>query len=77
MKAFSRAWMSPTMKRAVIGVPSSSASSSGHHHPAAYNLFSIARSHEGWRIGQTVRGFVNETSPDRITDIERKELIAP
>ncbi|RTL55416.1 MAG: metallophosphoesterase [Bradyrhizobiaceae bacterium] len=67
----------PLGKIPVIGVPSSSASSGGHHHPAAYNLFSIAHSNRGWRIEQTVRGFVNETSPDRITDIERKELTAP
>ncbi len=66
----------PNGKIPAIGVPSSSASSRGHHHPAAYNLFSIARANEAWRIDQTVRGFVNETSPDAIVTI-RSGVLAP
>lgn len=57
-----------------IGVPSASAASRGHHQPAAYNLFAITREGEGWRIEQTVRGFVNATSPDRITGIKTAML---
>ncbi|MBX9711490.1 MAG: metallophosphoesterase [Xanthobacteraceae bacterium] len=67
----------PSGKIPAIGVPSASAASGGHHHPAAYNLFSIARTNDGWRIEQTVRGFVNESSPDAITDIRAEVLIAP
>ncbi len=63
----------PAGKFPVIGVPSAS-SSGGHYHPAAYNLFSIARANDAWRIEQTVRGFVNETSPDTIIEIKREVL---
>ncbi|HEY0219682.1 MAG TPA: metallophosphoesterase [Afipia sp.] len=66
----------PNGKIPVIGVPSSSASSGGHHHPAAYNLFSIVRADEAWQIKQTVRGFVNQTSPDTIVNI-RTDVLAP
>lgn len=67
----------PEGKIPVIGVPSSSAAPGGHHDPSAYNLFSIGRVNDGWRIEQTVRGFVNETSPDAITVIRHDMLIAP
>lgn len=67
----------PTRKIPVIGVPSSSASPGGHYDPSAYNLFSITPANDGWRIEQTVRGFVNETSTDGITVIRHGALIAP
>jgi 3',5'-cyclic AMP phosphodiesterase CpdA len=67
----------PSGKIPAIGVPSSSAASGGHHHSAAYNLFAIARENDGWRIEQTVRGFVNETSPDAIATMRSEVLIAP
>lgn len=62
-----------------IGVPSASASASahGHHHPAAYNLFAIARQQHAWRIDWRVRGFINDSSPDAITEIRNETLIAP
>ena len=67
----------PNRKIPVIGVPSSSASPGGHYDPSAYNLFSITRANDNWRIEQTVRGFVNESSPDAITVIRHGALIAP
>ncbi len=67
----------PSGKIPAIGVPSASAASGGHYHPAAYNLFSIARANDGWRIEQTVRGFVNETSPDAVATIRTDVLGAP
>lgn len=66
----------PGSKIPAIGVPSASAAPGGHYHPAAYNLFSIARTNDAWRIEQTVRGFVNDTSPDAIVNI-RSEVLAP
>lgn len=69
------AWLEgPAGKIPAIGVPSSSASSGGHYHPAAYNLFSIARASDAWRIEQMVRGFVNEDSPDTIVNIRHEIL---
>jgi 3',5'-cyclic AMP phosphodiesterase CpdA len=59
-----------------IGVPSASASSGEHHHPAAYNLFSIEQGDHGWRITQRVRGFSNEASPDTVTDL-RTAILHP
>jgi 3',5'-cyclic AMP phosphodiesterase CpdA len=38
-----------------IGVPSASAVAHGRYPAAAYNLFSIEREGEAWRVGQTVR----------------------
>jgi 3',5'-cyclic AMP phosphodiesterase CpdA len=67
----------PEGKIPAIGVPSSSAAPGGHHHPAAYNLFSIARANDGWRIEQTVRGIVNDASPDAIATIRSEVLVAP
>lgn len=64
----------PDGKIPAIGVPSSSASPGGHYHPAAYNLFSITHANEAWQIEQTVRGFVNETSPDAIVNIRTEML---
>lgn len=66
----------PRSRIPAIGVPSASASSGGHHHPAAYNLFSIEQADNGWRITQRVRGFTNETSPDTVTDI-RSAILRP
>jgi len=46
----------PQGKIPVVGVPSASAVAHGRYPAAAYNLFSIARDGEGWRVEQTVRG---------------------
>jgi 3',5'-cyclic AMP phosphodiesterase CpdA len=43
-----------------IGVPSASAMAHGHNHPAAYNLFSVERSGNGWRCDHRVRGFTSD-----------------
>jgi 3',5'-cyclic AMP phosphodiesterase CpdA len=40
-----------------IGVPSASALAHRHYPAAAYNLFSIAREGNAWRLEQSVRGF--------------------
>ena len=40
-----------------VGVPSASAAVRGHHHAAAYNLFTVERDGDGWRCGHRVRGF--------------------
>lgn len=65
----------PDHRIPTIGVPSASAASRGHQQPAAYNLFSIERARNAWRIEQTVRGFVNDTSPDVITTIRKDVLL--
>ena len=39
-----------------VGVPSASAVAHGRYPDAAYNLFSIERDGDGWRVEQTVRG---------------------
>jgi 3',5'-cyclic AMP phosphodiesterase CpdA len=39
-----------------VGVPSASAVAHGRYPDAAYNLFSIERDGDAWRVEQTVRG---------------------
>ena len=52
----------PQAKIPAIGVPSASAVARGHNHPAAYNLFSIERTGNGWHCGHRVRGFSGRTT---------------
>jgi 3',5'-cyclic AMP phosphodiesterase CpdA len=47
----------PKAKIPAIGVPSASALAHRHYPAAAYNLFSIARESDAWRLEQSVRGF--------------------
>ena len=56
----------------VIGVPSASARAHGHYPDAAYNLFSISQSGDGWRCRQTVRG-INEAL--QVREIRRVQLL--
>jgi 3',5'-cyclic AMP phosphodiesterase CpdA len=47
----------PNGKIPAIGVPSASALAHRHYPAAAYNLFSIEREGDAWRLAQSVRGF--------------------
>ena len=61
----------PGTKIPAIGVPSASALARGHNQPAAYNLFSIEKSGDGWRCDHRVRGFHGIA----ICDIKNERLI--
>jgi 3',5'-cyclic AMP phosphodiesterase CpdA len=52
----------PKAKIPAIGVPSASALAHRHYPAAAYNLFSIARERDTWRLEQSVRGFGDHES---------------
>ena len=56
----------------VVGVPSASSVAHGHYPAAAYNLFSIERAGEGWRVEQTVRS-IDEAL--RVGPLQRTRLI--
>jgi hypothetical protein len=45
-----------------VGVPSASAATQGHNHPAAYNLFTVSGHAEEWRCDYRVRGFAKHGS---------------
>lgn len=47
----------PGMTVPVVGVPSASASRDGKHPVAHYQLYSIERAGNGWRVAVTARGF--------------------
>ena len=61
----------PEKKIPAIGVPSASAIARGHNHPAAYNLFSIAREGNAWRCEHRVRGFSGAMT---LSDIKNERL---
>ncbi len=61
----------PKAKIPAIGVPSASALAHRHYPAAAYNLFSIAREGETWRLEQSVRGFGDH---GRIEDLQQVRL---
>ena len=61
----------PKAKIPAIGVPSDSALAHRHYPAAAYNLFSIAREGETWRLEQSVRGFGDH---GRIEDLQQVRL---
>lgn len=56
----------------VVGVPSASASRSGHRPLARYNLFQIERTSETWSCEMTGRGFRRPDGP--LIEIERIRL---
>jgi 3',5'-cyclic AMP phosphodiesterase CpdA len=59
---------------ASLGVPSASASSGGHHQPAAYQLISVARKDDGtWDISRRVRGF-GSNAADGIVELKSERL---
>lgn len=45
-----------------VGVPSASAATQGHNHPAAYNLFTVSGHADEWRCDHRVRGFAGHGS---------------
>jgi hypothetical protein len=51
-------------------VPSASAAEDPHGHPAAYNLYAIARAGNGWRCEAVTRG----VSDGAVNEIERRSL---
>jgi 3',5'-cyclic AMP phosphodiesterase CpdA len=55
-----------------IGVPSASAVAHGHYPAAAYNLFSIARDGEAWRLEQTIRAIDDSL---RVGELQKKQLL--
>lgn len=66
-------WLNgPRGRIPAIGVPSASAFAMGHTHPAAYNLFSIAKENGAWRCDQRVRGFTKDMM---LGDIKKERLI--
>ncbi len=59
---------------ASLGIPSASASSGGHHQPAAYQLISVAREDNGtWSITRRVRGFGGNAA-DGIVELKSEPL---
>lgn len=62
----------PGYRIPALGVPSASAIARGHNHPAAYNLFTIARSGDGWRCEHRVRGFSAQMA---LGDLKAERLI--
>lgn len=62
----------PRSKIPAIGVPSASAFAIGHAHPAAYNLFSVAKENGAWRCDQHVRGYTKDMM---LGDIKKERLI--
>jgi 3',5'-cyclic AMP phosphodiesterase CpdA len=56
----------------VVGVPSASAVAHGRYPNAAYNLFSIDRDGDAWRVEQTVRGIDNAM---RVRQLRQTRLI--
>ncbi|MBY0383126.1 MAG: metallophosphoesterase, partial [Xanthobacteraceae bacterium] len=58
-----------------IGVPSASASSGGHHQPAAYQLLSISGTGSNWRMALRVRGFTNTAPSGAIIELQNEQLI--
>ncbi|MEW6768951.1 MAG: metallophosphoesterase [Pseudomonadota bacterium] len=62
----------PDRKIPAIGVPSASAIARGHNQPAAYNLFSVEQTGNGWRCDRRVRGF---TGGMTLGDIKTERLI--
>lgn len=61
----------PLGKIPAIGVPSASAVARRHNQPAAYNLFSVERTGNGWRCDHRVRGFSGHTT---FGDIKNEQL---
>ena len=55
-----------------IGVPSASAVAHGHYPAAAYNLFSIERDGEAWRLEQTIRAIDDSL---RVRELQKKRLL--
>lgn len=60
----------PNAKIPAIGVPSASALAHRHYPAAAYNLFSIAREGESWRLEQSVRGFGDHGSIRQLQQVK-------
>jgi 3',5'-cyclic AMP phosphodiesterase CpdA len=56
----------------VVGVPSASAVAHGRYPDAAYNLFSVERDGDAWRVEQTVRG-IDKTL--RVRQLRQTRLI--
>jgi 3',5'-cyclic AMP phosphodiesterase CpdA len=54
-----------------VGVPSASAIAHRHYPAAAFNLFSIERTNDGWRVEQTVRAIDRDM---RVKEIRRAQL---
>jgi 3',5'-cyclic AMP phosphodiesterase CpdA len=61
----------PTREIPAIGIPSASALPHGRYPGAAYNLFTVESSADGWRCQQTVRG-LNEKL--QISELKRTQL---
>jgi 3',5'-cyclic AMP phosphodiesterase CpdA len=59
----------PKAKIPAIGVPSASALPHRHYPAAAYNLFSIAREGDAWRLEQSVRGFGDHGSIQELQQV--------
>jgi 3',5'-cyclic AMP phosphodiesterase CpdA len=55
-----------------IGVPSASAVAHGHYPAAAYNLFSIERDGEAWRLEQTIRAIDDSL---QVGELQKKRLL--
>ncbi|MFL6813854.1 MAG: metallophosphoesterase family protein [Bradyrhizobium sp.] len=55
-----------------IGVPSASAVAHGHYPAAAYNLFSIERDGEAWRLEQTIRAIDDSL---QVGELQNKRLL--
>jgi 3',5'-cyclic AMP phosphodiesterase CpdA len=55
-----------------IGVPSASAVAHGNYPAAAYNLFSIERDGEAWRLEQTIRAMDDSL---RVGELQSKRLL--
>jgi len=55
-----------------IGVPSASAVAHGHYPAAAYNLFSIERDGEAWRLEHTIRAIDDSL---RVGELQKKQLL--
>jgi 3',5'-cyclic AMP phosphodiesterase CpdA len=54
-----------------VGVPSASAIAHRHYPAAAFNLFSIERTNDAWRVEQTVRAIDRDM---RVKEIRRVKL---
>ena len=54
-----------------VGVPSASAVAHRHYPAAAFNMFSIERADDAWRVEQTVRGIDRDM---RVNEIRRVRL---
>jgi 3',5'-cyclic AMP phosphodiesterase CpdA len=59
----------PTGRIPAIGVPSASALAHRHYPAAAYNLFSIERMGDAWRLEQTVRGFKDGSAVQQLQQV--------